>query len=258
MTHPRIFLPRDMRAGSRHSLHDEDRRYLHSVLRLGVGDAVLLFNGTGIEAEGIIDSLGKREAGVKILRSWVAAAPDMTLILAQALPKAGKMDLIIQKATELGIGRIIPFVSLRSVPRLDKKQESLKQVRWQKIAVEAARQCRRASVPEVSAPLPFGEMLKGAPADAFKVIMWEEETARDIKGLLRGQSSGEGKTCFIVIGPEGGFTAEEIATAAEAGFIAVSMGRNIMRTETAALAVITIIQYEKGKLFDLTEGETEP
>ena len=256
MTLPRIYLPGELQAGMCCGLESDKLRYMRTVLRLKAGDAILLFNGQGTEGDGVIDRLDGEEAVVRVLRSWSVAPPQVKIILAQSLPKAGKMDLILQKATELGVGGIIPFTSRRSVPKLDKGQEALKQRRWQKIVVEAAKQCRRANVPEVSLPVSFVEMLGEAPDDAFKMILWEEEMACDIKGVLRQRAADGQKTCFVVVGPEGGFAAEEIALARDAGFIAVGLGRHILRTETAALAVITIVQYERGELFDLPgEGE---
>jgi 16S rRNA (uracil1498-N3)-methyltransferase len=256
VTRPRIHLPRDMQAGSRYKLADEDRKYVGSVLRLAEGDPILLFNGSGREGEGIIDHLNDKEVSVKILRAWPVSPKKMAITLAQSLPKSGKMDFILQKATELGIHRIIPFVSRRSVPKLDRDKAAAKQSRWQKIVMEAARQCRSAHIPEVNPVVSFAEMLEQAPEGSLRIIFWEEETVADIKGLLGHDRTEKGNACFIVVGPEGGFTADEVMTAKDMGFLPASLGRHILKTDTAALTVITIIQYEKGEFFNLT-GEKE-
>jgi len=255
VTTPRIYLPGDMQAGSRYKLTDEDRKYLRTVLRLAGGDPILIFNGSGLEAEGLIDEPAEKDLFVKIMRTWPASAETTAIALAQSLPKSDKMDFILQKATELGTGRIIPFVSQRSVPRLSREKASARQGRWQKIAIEAARQCRRSHIPAVSPVLSFTEMLAQAPEDALRIILWEEETGTGIKSLFFPEHIKSVKSCFAVVGPEGGFTVDEITMAKERGFIPVSLGRHVLRTETASLAVLTIIQYELNAFFDLSGGK---
>jgi 16S rRNA (uracil1498-N3)-methyltransferase len=256
VTRPRIYLPTDMQEGNRYKLADEDRKYIGSVLRLLERDPICLFNGSGQEGEGIIDHLNGKEVSVKILRVWPVSPRTIAITLAQSLPKSGKMDFILQKATELGIHSIIPFVSRRSVPRLDRDKVAAKHGRWQKIVIEAARQCRSAHIPEVSPVVSFTEMLKSAPESSLKIIFWEEETVADIKGLLGHDHAKKRDACFIVVGPEGGFTADEVTSAKEMGFLSASLGRQILKTDTAALAVMAIIQYEKGEFFNLI-GEKE-
>ncbi len=252
MTRPRLYFPRDLQAGSRGILTKEDRKYIRSVLRLAEGDPVLLFDGSGREGEGIIDRLDDKELCVSITDAWDVFPDKMAVTLAQSLPKSDKMELILQKATELGIHGIIPFLSHRSVPRLEPGRALQKEVRWRKIVMEAARQCRRAHIPDVTPVISFREMLDRAPEAALRIILWEEESSADIKGLLKKSGRQEEKACWIVVGPEGGFTAEEIIMAKDRGFLAVSLGRHVLRTETASLAVITIIQYEMGNFFNLT------
>jgi len=258
VTRPRLHLTEIVEAGHCCSLSPETRRYLRSVLRLGEGAPVLLFDGFGKEAEGIIEHLSEKEGRVKILCARPVPLESPAITLAQSLPKAGKMDLVLQKATELGVGRIVPFVSARSISRPEAGKVSGRQERWQKIVMEAGRQCRRAHIPEVGRVVPFAEMTAEAPADALRIILWEEEKIMDIRGLLYDNRAERVKAYFIAVGPEGGFTSAEIETARSQGFLTASLGRHILRTETAALGVITIIQYETGPFFDLNEGASEP
>lgn len=256
MTRPRIYLPRDMQAGNRCTLADEDRKYLRSVLRLAAGDSILLFNGSGSEGEAIIDRMNDKEMSIQILRVWPVSPENTAITLAQSLPKSGKMELILQKATELGVQRIIPFSSRRSVPRLDQDKAAAKQGRWQKIVTEAAKQCRSAHVPEVSPVASFAGMLEQAPRSDLRIILWEEEPVADMRAVLRAAEKDTRTACFVAVGPEGGFTADEVRMAKDVGFWPASLGRHVLRTETASLAAITIIQYEKGEFFNLT-GEKE-
>ncbi|MDQ5987870.1 MAG: Ribosomal RNA small subunit methyltransferase E [Syntrophus sp. SKADARSKE-3] len=255
MTRPRIYLPCDLEPGNRYNLTEGDRRYLQSVLRLETGDAILVFNGKGREGEGIVDSVGDKNLCVAVQDVWSASPEDLSIILAQALPKSGKMDVIIQKATELGVSRIIPFISHRCVPRLDEQKSWARQERWQKIAMEAARQCRRAHIPDITPILPFADMLIQSPTDSFKMILWEEEMTAGIRSLLTCAYSVLGRECVIAVGPEGGFTSDEIDQAKGERFLTASLGRHVLRTETASLAAIAIIQYEIGRFFDLTGGK---
>jgi 16S rRNA (uracil1498-N3)-methyltransferase len=158
------------------------------------------------------------------------------------------MDFIIQKATELGVDRIIPFQSARSVSRLTDDKKRQKALRWQKIAVEAARQCGRADVPVISPCLDFLEMIRDEGRKVFKIIFWEEETRCGIRDVLNQKHTELADEFFVIVGPEGGFLKEEVNQAREAGFQSVSLGRQILRVETAALAIMAIIQYEKGIL----------
>jgi 16S rRNA (uracil1498-N3)-methyltransferase len=255
VTRPRLYLPQTMEVGHPCMLDNDTRRYVRSVLRLAEGGRVLLFNGSGKEGVGVIEHLNEKEGCIKILRTWPVSGDPPNITLAQSLPKAGKMDLVLQKATELGVCRIIPFVSARSIPRPDAVKAADRQDRWQKIVAEAARQCRRARVPEVGRVVPFAEMTRDAPADALRMILWEEEKTADIKGLLHDEGVEREGAYFIAVGPEGGFTSAEIEAARDHGFLTASLGRNILRTETAALAMITVIQYEKGTFFDLAGGK---
>jgi 16S rRNA (uracil1498-N3)-methyltransferase len=156
------------------------------------------------------------------------------------------MDGIIRHATELGAGRIVPFFAERSVPRWQPEQLSRKRERWRKIAVEASRQCGRSDITEIGEIVTFERMLLDIPESGLRLIPWEEETARGIREVLRDPARVGMKEFILVIGPEGGFSVEEIERARRAGFLSVSLGKRVLRVETASLAVLAILQYEKG------------
>jgi 16S rRNA (uracil1498-N3)-methyltransferase len=156
------------------------------------------------------------------------------------------MDGIIRHATELGVERIIPFFAERSVPHWKPEQLPRKQQRWRKIGVEASRQCGRSDIPEIGDIVTFERMLRAVPESGLRLIPWEEETTTGISTVLRDPAWSGMKEFILVIGPEGGFSAEEIELARRAGFLSVSLGKRVLRVETASLALLAILQYEIG------------
>jgi 16S rRNA (uracil1498-N3)-methyltransferase len=229
----------------------EDHRYLTRVLRLAAGDAVTFFDGVAVEADARIIRVGPRALEARIEERRAVAAderPHVTLI--QALTKGDKLDLVVQKATELGVERIIPVTSARSVPRLEAMRAAGRRSRWQKIARDAARQSGRADVPEVEPVTPIATAVGAAPKDAFKLMLWEGARQHPLRRALPGDaSSGDRpRQIVIAIGPEGGFSAEEVELARAAGFAAVGLGPRILRTETAALVALSILGFALGDL----------
>jgi 16S rRNA (uracil1498-N3)-methyltransferase len=225
---------------------EEDHRYLVRVLRLGVGDAVTLFDGRGAEADATIARLGPRAVELRVnARRVEAAPPGPQLTLIQALARGEKLDLVVQKATELGVGRIIPVTTQRAVPRLDTLRATSRRVRWQKIAREAARQSGRSDVPEVEPVTSLAVALDSSPRDALKLLLWEEARHVRLRELLPATPP---TAIVIAVGPEGGFAAEEVAHARGAGFQPVGFGPRILRTETASLAALAVIGYALGDL----------
>jgi 16S rRNA (uracil1498-N3)-methyltransferase len=156
------------------------------------------------------------------------------------------MDFIIQKSTELGADRIIPFISSRSIPRLSESKAPARRERWQRIAVEASRQCGRASIPEVTGIVTFEEMLGLKKRGELGIVLWEDESERGIKEILSDERYRNSDNFFVIVGPEGGFLKEEVEKAIAHDFISASLGTLILRTETAPLAILSILQYEKG------------
>jgi 16S rRNA (uracil1498-N3)-methyltransferase len=150
------------------------------------------------------------------------------------------MEFILQKSTELGVSEIVPFAAGRSIPRLPKERESERLVRWQKIALEAARQSDRIIFPRVSPLKDFSGVLDSS-VQSVKLLLWEKEQSTRLKPILSDLSPPE--SVAVMVGPEGGLTDEEAKAAMEAGFIPVTLGHRILRTETAAIAILAILQF---------------
>lgn len=242
----RLHVEKDRMADEAVILADEDHHYITRVLRLGVGDSVTLFDGQGDEAEVRIVRVGPRASEGRVLeRRHVGrpAGPEITLV--QALARGEKLDLVVQKATELGVSRIIPVTTERAVPALDLMRGASRRARWQKIASEAARQSGRADLPEIEPVTAFALALAAAPRDALKLLFWEG--ARQ-SHLRQAMPAAPPPSVVVAIGPEGGFTELEATRAREAGFAVVGLGPRILRTETAALAVLAIVNYAVGDL----------
>jgi len=249
MTTPRIYLPVFLEIGDSCRTTEDQAHYLGSVLRMKEGDRLIVFNGHGIEYETTITQMAKNGARLAVVERRETSTANIFVTLCQAIPKANKLDGIIRHAVELGANRIIPFFSTRSVPRWDVAQCAHKSGRWRKIVVEACRQSGRADVPELSDIVTFAEMLSLLSPDDLRLILWEGETKLFIRDALQTKTSGR---ITVAIGPEGGFSAEEVALAKQSGFVSVSLGKRVLRVETAALAALAVIQYE------CTEGFVKP
>ncbi|HTZ41262.1 MAG TPA: 16S rRNA (uracil(1498)-N(3))-methyltransferase [Syntrophales bacterium] len=244
---PRIYVSPLPEGISEIKLAEETVRYLRNVLRLGHGDEVLFFDGTGWEYQGVIERFEDRSGSARIVaRQRIPLEIPVRITLAQSLPKGDKMEFIIQKATELGVARIIPFRSSRTVPRRTEERAAKRLERWRRIAAEAAEQCGRGDVPEITEALSFREALGAADSGRVKILFWEAERSLSIRDILKGSEVRSAKEFFLVVGPEGGLSEEEVQIARESGFLTASLGQLVLRVETAALAILTIIQYEYG------------
>lgn len=229
-------------------LADEDHRYLTRVLRLDVGETVVLFDGKSVEAHARITRIGPRALELKIEeRRAVAAVPRPELTLIQALAKGDKLELVVQKATELGVGRIIPVTSARAVARLEAGRSLSRRARWQKIAREAARQSGRLEVPDVEGVTSLETALTASPKEALKLFLWEGARQTTLRSALPNKDRAP-QQIVIAVGPEGGFTVGEVEAARAAGFVPVGLGPRILRTETASLAALAILGYALGDL----------
>ena len=229
-------------------LHDEDHRYLTRVLRLDVGEAVTLFDGKSVEAVARIIRIGPRALELKIEeRRPVAGIDRPSVTVIQALAKGDKIDMVVQKATELGAARIIPVTTARAIARLDAgaMRTLARRARWQKIAREASRQSGRLDVPDVESVTALSTALLASPKDALKLMLWEGARQTSLRTQL---PENPPQQIVIAIGPEGGFTVEEVEAARHAGFVPVGLGPRILRTETAALVVLSILGYALGDL----------
>lgn len=230
-------------------LTGKELHHLKDVLRLKKGDKVIVFDGKGREFLGSLKTITKNGGCIAIEKQLdVSGESRFRIILAQGIARAEKMDIIIQKATELGVTEIIPFTASRVVPRLDSEQAAKKIQRWQRIAIEAAKQCRRDVIPKIEDMATLAEVLNKYSHSIegyIKIIPWEGENRNNLKDILKPEGvSG----CIVLIGPEGGFEEQEVALAEKAGFLPVMLGPRILRTETAAISIAAIIQYALGDM----------
>jgi 16S rRNA (uracil1498-N3)-methyltransferase len=242
----RFYVPQPRLERGMLKVEGEEVKHIRKVLRLTEGDEITVFDGLGKEFEGTIvaERLSSVVIRVKSVSSSKRDSP-LEVTLAQSLLKGEKMDYLIQKATELGVKEIIPFLSSRSVPLLEKSKRLKRHHRWERIAIEASKQCGRGVVPRIEFLQDYSEMLPKASPNALRLILWEREGIR-LKEIL--ERSKEKKKIFFVIGPEGGLSQGEVDEAKEAEFIAVTLGRRILRAETASLCFLSILQYEQGDI----------
>jgi 16S rRNA (uracil1498-N3)-methyltransferase len=210
-----------------------------------VGSILTLTDSEGKDFRGRVLRLSGKRASVLPFETFQSPTESpLEIILLQALPEKERMELIIQKATELGVLTIIPFKSERSISLQERETKQKKAHRWQEIAVKAVQQSRRAKVPSVEGYRPFEKALEVCTDDGLKILLWEKE-GESLKKILKQYLS---RRIYIMIGPEGGFTGEEVKLAKRHGFIPVKLGQRILRTETAAITLIGILQYELGDL----------
>lgn len=220
----------------------EDLYHMLKVLRLSAGDMIDVSDSEVWEYRCEIMSLAPDNAEVKILdKQKFTAEPDVRVTLFQGIPKQGKMELIVQKCVELGVESIVPVFMARTVV-VDKGNFGKKIQRWQKVSDEAVKQCKRGIIPEISQPLKTADAIK--QFDRFDLVLfpYENEDGRTIKDELRSCEKPE--SVAVIIGPEGGFSDEEAAAIVSAGGRSVSLGKTILRTETAGMAAIAMIMYE--------------
>jgi len=242
----RFYIPQPRIENGMLSVEGDEVKHIRKVLRLKSGDEISVFDGLGREFEGAIvkEGLSAVVIGIKNVYSSTRDSP-LEVTLAQSLLKGEKMDYLIQKATELGIEEIVPFLSSRSVPFLEKSKRIERLQRWKRIAVEASKQCGRRVVPEIEFLQYYPEMLQRATPDSLRLILWEREGVK-LKEIL--ERPKERKKIFFVVGPEGGFSEGEVDEAKGSGFTPVTLGRRILRAETASLCLLSILQYELGDM----------
>lgn len=220
--------------------------HLVRVLRMQVGNAFTVFDGMGGEFSAELVSISADRAEVKLGERRVTALPPTSITLIQAIAKGDRMDLIVQKTTELGVSRIMPVLTSRVVVKLDKQTAAAKQRRWQSIAQEAARQCGRADVPVVDLPCALQSALEQL-APARRYALWETGDGQPLTLCLNELTSND-RSLQLFVGPEGGLSANEISAAQAVGFVAVTLGPRILRTETAAIVAVALAQAATGGL----------
>lgn len=244
---PRFFVPRENIHAQSAAITGSELEHMRRVLRLRPGDPVTLFDDEGSEHEGVIQSYSGRSAEIKILDSrHPERESSLGVTLAQALGKGEKMDWVVEKATELGVRSIVPFFSSRTVPRLDPKKMENRRDRWEKIALSATKQSGRTRIPAILGLIAFGDLARRDWPCELKLVFCEGASLQGLTEIKKENSHPS--SVLLVIGPEDGFTHEEASEMTQRGFRSVSLGRRILRTETAALAALSVVQFLWGDL----------
>jgi len=251
----RLFIPPEELASQEIIIHGENAHYLSSVLRVTTGENITIFDGHGNRYLCKINKIHKKEViAEKIKKDICSAESPLSIVLAQGIPKGDKMDFIVQKSTEIGVKKIIPLITERS-----QVQHTAKTERWRKIALSASQQSGREKIPDIEEPIGFKDFFNPPIPPLSKgdeggfldknhcgIIFSEEEKNQNLKKVLKNFEGSA--TITLLIGPEGGFTDTETKIAVEKGFMTASLGPRILRTETASITAISIIQYELGDM----------
>lgn len=229
----------------------EDAAHITKVLRMSIGDEILIFDGSGMEYTARSVEIDKRVCRAEIIETVeTAAEPAIKVALFQGIPKAGKMEQIVQKAVELGAAEIYPVMMDRSVVRLDsEKDKKSKTERWSKVAQEAVKQCGRGRVPKVHIPVSFQQALENMSKYDLSLMPYEELGHAGQRGLKELLQEKDYSSVAVLIGPEGGFSGAEVAEVTAVGKpVTVGLGARILRTETAGSTVLSIIMYENDEI----------
>ncbi|OGR21136.1 MAG: rRNA methyltransferase [Desulfobacula sp. RIFOXYA12_FULL_46_16] len=241
----KFILPEIFQAPSKGTISGQDARHMVKVLRLKKGAALEISNGRGKDFSARIAAASVDRVELEIIEELSSAMESSVHItLCSGMLKDNKMDLVIKYATQLGIREWIPFFSERSIPSPDAKRMEKRVERWESIARESLKQCRRSRLPEIRRPLDFETVLTLTGSSDIKLAFWEKASAR-LAALQRQDDAGR---IFILIGPEGGFSDHEIELAQQKGFVSWSLGPRILRAETASIASCTLIQHIFGDM----------
>lgn len=234
----RAFVDAPLAIGARIALPEDVAGHLVRVLRLGIGDACVLFNGDGRDCAARIVAATKKslEAEIESVREVRNESP-LRIVLVQGIARGEKMDLILQKATELGVAGFVPVHGERGEVRLDGERAQKRLRHWQAVVASACEQSGRACIPDVAAPRALADALADLPAMR---LLLDPEAAQPLPSTIRDNA------CALAIGPEGGWSASDHATLQAAGFVGARLGPRVLRTETAGLAAIAALQARAG------------
>ena len=243
----RFFIEAGQKSGNVLHITGEDVNHIRNVLRMRPGEQIEAVDEDRSVSLCRISQILPDEILADILETEEADTELQNAItLYMGLPKGDKMELIIQKAVELGVGRIVPVSMKRSIVKLDAKKAKARVARWQAIAQAAAKQSKRSIIPEVGEVKSFGEALQ--EAEALDVLLLPYENALDVSFTKKTiREIGDDQSIGVFIGPEGGFDSREVEAAEEAGAKILTLGRRILRTETAAISMLSILMYELEK-----------
>lgn len=246
MAKHRFYLPADRWNPDSLALDGEEAHHCLDVMRCREGDRIIVFNGAGTEAEAEITATSRGSVALSARLVLTTPRPSAAITLGQAVPKGKNMDLIIQKATELGASRLVPLLSERTVVQLDGEDLEKKRQKWQRVAIEACKQCGQNWVPEVAAPVKVESFVRQV-RDPLRLIAAIGPDSRPLKTLLAEREAGGEPlpdAATVMIGPEGDFTPAEVSTALSHGFLPLSLGPIILRSETAAIYALSITGHE--------------
>ncbi len=252
MTRRRFYAPPEAFAGNFVTLATDEARHLRDVLRLKAGDEAYVFDGEGREYLcGVAETgRGRDNAKLEVREETQPARPEshLNLTLALALLKGEKFDLVVQKATELGVYRIVPVITGRADLRLRDASDAAKRVaRWQRLALEACKQSGRARVPQIDAPLAFPVLIESISPNIEVCLMFAERSGRGLSELA-GHIETRPARLIALVGPEGGWEDEEINVAANAGWHIITLGGRTLRAETAGITIVALLQHLFGDL----------
>jgi 16S rRNA (uracil1498-N3)-methyltransferase len=240
----RFAITPDALAEGRVTFDAPQSRHLARALRLRPGDTIIATDGAGHDYTVRLETVGARVTGTVVGQVTGAAESPLAITLVQGVPKGDKMEAIVRAATELGVADVQPALTARTVVRLGGSAGTERSARWQRVAREAAKQCRRTIVPLVAAPAPLAACLDAARDTELALCLWEGEAPP----LTTAFPAGRLRRAAVLIGPEGGLEAAEVEAAGRAGWRIVSLGSRLLRTETAGPAVIAVLQARFGDL----------
>ncbi|MDX1480693.1 MAG: 16S rRNA (uracil(1498)-N(3))-methyltransferase [Woeseiaceae bacterium] len=240
----RIHVDAPLESGSELQLGRDHAHYLGRVLRLRTGAQITVFDGAGNAHDATIGALGRNDARITLgERQAGDRESPLAVSLVQGVSRGERMDVLVQKATELGVARVLPVLTERSVVRLDAVRGEKRRGHWQKIAVAACEQCGRNRLPVIDAPSRLEDYLARPPGAQTRLLFSPAATRR-----LRDLGPPADSRLEVLVGPEGGLTAAEERTAAAKGFMAVSMGPRVLRSETAGIAALALLQGQWGDI----------
>ena len=238
--------PQDLQR-SRVTIGGKEARHMGKVLRLKPGMVVGLSDGCGMQGEARIQSLTRDQVVLEVLRRFPSRRePAGELVVAQAMLKDQKMDLLLRQLTELGMTGWLPFISERSVPQPDERRQASRAARWARIAREAVKQCRRGRIPELSPVGRLDDVLEAGSRFDTRIMFWEG--ARQSLPMMAESDPAGARRVLMIVGPEGGFSDKEASAAEQAGFRLATLGPRILRAETATVAAGTLVQHLYGDL----------
>ncbi|GGA20388.1 16S rRNA (uracil(1498)-N(3))-methyltransferase [Paenibacillus physcomitrellae] len=249
----RYFIPPEQFGEQQVQVTGEDARHITKVMRGKPGDKFIVSDGQGRVVLAELSLLEPEGVTAVILETIEdTSEPRIKVDIAQSLPKGDKMETVIQKCTEIGAAAFVPFLSERTIVQYDERKEEKRIARWSKIAKEAAEQAHRSRIPDVGQPVKWKKLLELFDGYDLVCMCYEKELGEQLRDIVQPFAASLGpevsSRVLVVVGPEGGFTEEEVAEAEAAGAKSVGLGRRILRTETAGMAALTCILYETGEM----------